>query len=177
MNHSMDSEAQASRESLAQMLWGTGIVGFFVIQMTLWSIALYITHNDPSHKVVADYDQRTVSWDEHRRQVSASRKLGWTARIDVSPDADLRGYRTLNLVVTDDQHAPVDLDKVSLKIFHRARAAESQELEMKAVGRHAWQATARMQKSGKWQFSGTATKGEQQLLIDQQQPLTFARNR
>lgn len=164
----------ASRESFAQMLWGGGIIGFFVIQMTLWGVALFITHNDPSHRVVADYNQRTASWDQHRQELLASQQLGWTATIEVAPEADLKGNRQISLVVTDDQKKSLDLDKVQLQVFHRARAAEVQTVEMKAVAPNLWQGVAKMKKSGRWQFDGLASHHQQQLIIDQEQRLNFS---
>lgn len=168
-------ESEASREAFAQMMWGSVIVGFFVVQFIMWGIALFITHNDPSYKVIANYEQRAVNWDAHRQEVLASEQLRWTADIRVSEEATLEGFRKVTVVITDRDQQPVPVDQVSLSLFHRARAAEQQDLVLESLSPTVWQGTAKMKRSGAWQFAGTADKGDQHFLIDQRQVLTLSK--
>lgn len=166
-------ESKASQEAFAQMMWGSIIVGFFVVQFIMWGIALFITHNDPSHKVIADYEQRAVNWDAHRQELLDSEQLGWTAKIEVAEEATLEGFRKVTVVITDRDQQPVAVDHLALTFFHRARAAEQQDLVLESLAPTVWQGTAKMKRSGVWQFSGTADKDDQHFIIDQRQELTF----
>lgn len=162
-----------AREALAQWLWVTGIVGFFLIQAVLWMFALVLTNNDPSHAIVADFDERASSWDDHRTAVAASDQLGWTYQIDISAQADALSQRTIDVIVRDSTQQPVELDSLSLSIFHCARVAQKKDLPMQRVAPGVWQAITKLDRAGRWQLSGSAEQGEKRLLINQRQDLTF----
>jgi len=167
------SEELRAREALAQMIWTVGIVGFFGVQAIVWAVAITLTHNDPSHAVVADLDERVDSWERRRKAQSASQQLGWQAEISVAPQADSLGQRMIEVRVLDAQGQPVELDELQLSLFHRARVAERRELDFQPLAAGHWQASALMRRSGRWRFSGQAIRDQQRLLIQEDQFLTF----
>ena len=73
--------AVEQKEKTAQFVWTGFILLFFVIQAIVWTVAISITTRDPSHAVVAGYDEKALNWDDEKALRLASANLGWQAEI------------------------------------------------------------------------------------------------
>lgn len=155
---------QPRAEVRARRRWLAFIVGIFVFQGVLWSGAIWLVSNDPSHAVVVDYDQRALAWDEHMQRVRQSSRLGWSAAFDVEG-----GQIRVRLV--DAQQNPVDDAEVRLTLFHQARAAERTTLTLFADGEGNYTAAAPVRHAGKWRFELFARRGGDEFVLDHTQTL------
>ena len=172
----MSTRTIPQNEKTAQFLWTGLILMFFLIQAIIWTFAISITSRDSSHAVVSDYDEQALNWDEVQRQRALSESLGWNSEIRVDPTGDIRGNRVVTLVLKDHDEQPVDNATVSLKAFHRGRAAEVQFVTLEPKGAGVFTTTLQIRHSGQWLFSGTAIAGENQFLFEQQLELDSNRN-
>ncbi len=157
-------ESLAQREATARLLWTGGIIGFFVIQAILWTVAITLTHQDPSHAVLEGYDQRALNWDAWQDTLRASTALGWRADLEVGPPSGVEQRRELMTRLWDRNGQPVTQAGVQLRLFHRARAGEAEVVMLREILPGEYVATFRPQQPGIWKFELTATKGENQFL-------------
>jgi nitrogen fixation protein FixH len=97
--------------------------------------------------------------------------LGWRAEISVSSDSDIYGFRNVTISLQDANQAPIEKATIELTAFHRARAAEPQAVNVSELSNGIYSAMVRVQKSGLWQFDGSATKGDDTLLINERQSI------
>ncbi|MCR9161371.1 MAG: FixH family protein [Nannocystaceae bacterium] len=146
----MSTDAQ--KETRARWFWISFILMFFAGQAVLWTFALGVVTDDPSHAVVEDYDKFATRWDETRAERSASEALGWHARLSAD-------HERIVLELTDADGEPVDA-QVQAKVFHKARAAEAQDVEFTPSGAGLSIGLANLERSGHWRVRLTATRGD-----------------
>jgi nitrogen fixation protein FixH len=156
-----------NRERSAKRMWTAFILMFFMLQATLWTVAISITSRDASHAVVAGYDEQAFHWDDVKQLRAESAALGWNAQLHIDPNGDAQGNRVITLSLQDKNKAPLRGASVGLSAFHRGRAAETQNLVLQPVGPGIYSSTVQVRNSGQWQFSGTAKSNQQQFLIEQ----------
>ena len=142
----------AHKEKRARWFWLSFILMFFVGQGVLWTYAIGIVSNDPSHAVVEDYDKFATKWDETRADKSASDALGWQAQLSAD-------HARIVVKLTDAAGAPVEAD-LQAKVFHKARAAEVQEVVFSASEPGLSIGEADLERSGHWRVRLIATRGE-----------------
>jgi nitrogen fixation protein FixH len=164
MSQSPLPEALAQREATARLLWTGGIIAFFVIQAVLWTVAITLTSQDPSHVVLEGYDQRALNWDSWQETVRASAALGWKAELQIGESANVTGQRDLTLRLVDRNGQPVSAAAIDLKLFHRARAAEAETFRLQELLPGEYVTSFRPQHAGIWKFEITATKGTDKFL-------------
>lgn len=164
------------QERTAQVLWTAFVLMFFFLQAILWTVAITMTAGDKSHTVVAGYDEQALQWDEVKQLRAASKRLGWKSDLKIDSASDIHGDRVVTLCLNDEIETPIKGAAIQVKAYHRGRAAEKQMLDLKAVAPGVYSGTVRVQNSGQWQFTGTATVGENQYLIDQRIRLKSNRN-
>ena len=140
---------------------------FFAIQGTIWTVAISATSRDASHAVVEGYDEQALSWDEVKAARQHSMELGWQTKIFVDRAGDIHGNRGLTLQVTDRNGRPVTNADLQLRAFHRAAAGVPQQIKLNEVGPGSYHSSIRIDRAGKWRFSGSATIQESTHLIDQ----------
>ena len=169
----MNTPTMEQREKLAQLRWTGVILFFFLVQAILWTGAFMVTHNDPSHAIVAHYHEQALHWDEAQAARQASSALGWKAEIKVDPTGDTWHNRAIRLKLLDRNQHPIAKADVVLQAFHRSRAAEVQTIPLTETEPGIYSGTIRVRHAGRWQFDGTATQGKQQFLIDQELRLTL----
>lgn len=157
-------ETLAQREATARMLWTGGIVAFFVIQAVLWTVAITLTSQDPSHVVFEGYDQRALNWDSWQETVRASAALGWKTELQIGNVATVMGQRDLTLRLADRDGQAISNATVELKLFHRARAAEAETLSLQEFRPGEYVTSFRPQHAGTWKFEVTATRGADKFL-------------
>jgi len=171
----MNDIALQSKEKSAQLLWMSFIVMFFVIQAIIWIVAITITSRDTSHTVVAGYDEQALNWDEVKQKRAASVALGWTADVKVDPTGDILGNRVVALVLKDRNETPIENASLQLEAYHRGRAAEVQQIQVTEVGPGVYSGEVRVRHAGLWQINGSATKGDQVYLVNQQLQLNLSK--
>jgi nitrogen fixation protein FixH len=164
MNQSIAIE---NKEKTAQLLWTGFILVFFIVQAIIWMVAISITIRDPSHAVVAGYDEKALKWDEEKALSEASAHLGWQAEILIDSSADILGNHAITVKLDDRDQSPVDDAKIELRAFHRALAGKPQQISLSEINEGVYTGQIQIRKSGLWQFEGVARKGEQTFLIDQ----------
>lgn len=157
-------ETLAQREAIARMLWTGGIIAFFAIQAVLWTVAITLTSQDPSHVVLEGYDQRSLNWDSWQETVRASAALGWKAELQIGNTADVMGQRDLTLRLADRSGQAISNAMVELKLFHRARAAEAETLSLQELLPGEYVTSFRPQHAGTWKFEVTTIRGTDQFL-------------
>jgi nitrogen fixation protein FixH len=158
------ADSFAQREAAARLLWTAGIIGFFVIQAILWTVAITLTFQDPSHAVVEGYDQRALNWDAWQNALRASEALGWSGKLEISPAPQLDGRRDLYLQLTNRDGVPLTGATATIRIFHRARASEAITVPLQEVSPGSYVAEFQAQHSGRWTLELIALKSEQRYL-------------
>ena len=156
-----------NKEKTAQLMWTGFILAFFVVQAIIWIVAISITSGDPSHAVVAGYDEKALKWDEEKALRMASSALGWQAEVVIDSTADIRGNHALTFKLVDREQLPVKTAEIELKAFHRAFAGEPQRVALSEISDGVYAGQIQIRKSGLWQFEGLARKGDDTYLIDQ----------
>lgn len=160
------------QEKTAQLVWTAFILMFFVLQAILWTFAISMTAGDSSHAVVAGYDEQALRWDEVKKLQQSSDILGWHCILNVDSSADIHENRVVTLQLLDRENGPVSNASMNVKAFHRGAAAEVQLLKFKEVASGVYSTSVRISKFGKWRFSGSATVGDSNFLIEQQTEVT-----
>lgn len=161
-------------ESLAQLRWTAFILFFFVLQAILWTVAITLTSNDPSHVVLDEYGAGPEAWKERLAMERASAELGWQANVVVSSAADIRGRRTGQLKLVDRQGQPIENGKVTIRAFHTGHAAEAQVIDASEVEPGVYEFSVVVRYFGNWRFTGdVATDGhkfvfENQVWLDRE---------
>ncbi len=163
MNHTVSS----AHEKTCQLIWTGIILSFFLIQAIIWTVALALTANDPSHAVIADYEQKALNWDQSQSERLASAALGWQADLNVDSHRDVRSYHPLELVLRDRDGRPLETAGVTLQAFHTGRAADVQRLELTPTDPGRYTGKIRVERAGYWQFNGRIEIGDQLFLLDQ----------
>lgn len=165
---------QEHKEKTAQLMWVGFILMFFLIQAVIWTIAISVTATDPSHAVVSGYDEKALLWDDEKARRVASDQLGWQAEIGVASAGDLQGFRELTVTLTDADGQPISGASLEMTSFHVARAGEPQRVGLTEDQSGVYRGHMRIRKPGWWQFSGTAVKGDDTLLVDERQSIMAA---
>lgn len=140
--------------------WVAFICSFFVAQAVLWTVALQFVSNDPSHAVVADYDERALSWDQSQARQAASDALGWSAQLEVALTTQETGLRKVRLHLLDADRRAVDAASVQVTMFHHATAARPMQVQLEPEGPGVYSADTPLARSGKWSFQVEALRGE-----------------
>lgn len=164
MNQSLTIE---HKEKTAQLLWTGFILLFFIIQAIIWIVAISITSRDPSHAVVAGYDEKALHWDDEKALRAASANLGWQAEILVDSTSDIRDNHAMTIRLQDRSKSPIEGASVVLRAFHRALAGQPQSIPLSEINAGIYAGQIQISKGGQWQFEGTVQLGEDTYVIDQ----------
>jgi len=141
-----------AQERRARRFWISFILMFFVGQGVLWTFALDKVLDDPSHAVVEQYDDYDNRWEAAQEERAINTALGWQAQLSAD-----REHMVVKL--TDALGRPVEAD-VTAKVFHKARAAEKQEVVFTATEPGLLVSELDMERSGMWRVRLTATRGD-----------------
>ncbi len=159
------------REKMAQLAWTGIILGFFLIQAIIWTIAISITANDQSHAVVAGYDEKALKWDDEKAQQQSSNHLGWATELLVDPAGDIRGIHGVTIQLKDAKQIPLSGATIEVEAFHCAKASQPQKIKFDEINDGTYAGFFQLQKAGKWQFTGTAKTAEGTYLINERHEL------
>ena len=158
-------------ERTAQFMWTVFILGFFMIQAVIWTVAITLTSGDKSHAVVASYDERALNWDEEVKRRNESEKLGWNFNLLVDPNGDIKKRHAVTLKLTDADANPVEGATLELKTFHRGQAGDPQNVSFEEIAAGTYKSQIQIDKAGLWQFEALASVGDKQFFINDQQYL------
>lgn len=161
LNQPIVPNTLAQREATARMLWTGGIIGFFLIQAILWTVAITLTSQDPSHAVLESYDQRALDWDSWQEAQRVSATLGWNSVLEVSSTEEVDGRRNLFLQLANRDGSPLTGATATLRVFHRARAGEAKMVSLEEATPGSYVGDFQAQQSGFWTLELTAFKGGQ----------------
>lgn len=152
-------KTDATKERRARRFWVSFILMFFAGQAVLWTFALDVVSNDPSHAVVEDYDSFATQWDESQAAKASSEALGWHAQLSAD-------HERIVVRLTDALGKPVQA-QVTAKLFHKARASQIREIALTPSEPGLLVGLADLERSGQWRVTLTATRGEDTFLDTQ----------
>lgn len=154
-------------ETKARWLWVSLVVGLLAFQVLACLVAALLAMSSPAVVTVPNYYEKSLQWDEHRAELAASQRLGWSATIHFSEPVDIFENRTISVRLTDAQSTVVPAETVSLKAWHHAAANQLVDVELAEVAPGFFQGKLRMKDAGWWQFELQASQGEQTFLDSQ----------
>lgn len=150
-------EKRAARR--AAWFWGTFVVCFLGMQLTIGAVAIVLATGDPSVAVVPDYYQKALDWDQEMEAKRVSDLLRWQADVQVGESLDKSGLRLISVRMTDAAGKGLDKMQGRLRLYHHARAGELQEVVLESMGSGVYQGRCVMSRDGLWevemQFEGT----------------------
>ena len=155
-------------ESLAQLRWTAFILFFFVLQAILWTVAITLTSNDPSHVVLDEYGEGPEAWKERLAMERASAELGWQANVVVSSEADIRGRRPGYLKLVDRQGQPIENGNVTIKAFHVGHASETQTLRATEIEPGVYEFSVVVHYFGNWRLTGDVKTDAHRFVFENQ---------
>ncbi len=141
-------------------LWPTIIIGGLAVHVIGLVLVVLIATRDPSFAVEPNSYQKALGWDASAARLRASQQLGWTASLQVEPNADIRGQRRLACRITDRDGIAVVGASVQLLMFHHARAADRVQVSLKPEQDGSYSATVSMKRAGLWEVRITAKRGD-----------------
>lgn len=128
------------------LILGGGLAGLGV--MTALAV------DDPSFALERDYYRKAVELDAQRAQEGRNRELGWEVYVESVPDgADnellvtlLGGQRGI------DGPELLDDARITAEVFHNARAADIQDIELAPVGEGKYRGQITNVRPGLWEL-------------------------
>ncbi len=176
VNPQQESKIELARkEKLAQFIWTGIIVGFFVIQAIMWTVAIIVTANDKSHVIIADYENSSLSWDQTQSLKRDSEALGWQASIEVEANSRPTGERKLTLRLLNAAGQPIELPEITIEVFHWAEGSLIFPVSLKSVSAGLYEGELVMRKSGYWNFSAEIFKGDDRFFFEEKRYLKFSK--
>ena len=138
-------------ERRAKRVWVSFVTLLLGLQVVIGAVAVRLATSDPSVAVVPDYHQAALNWDMVHRADGAAARQGWTIDVTLSEVADTQGRRVLQVQVTDREGRPVDGLKMTGTLYHHARAAEVQPIQLNTTAAGQYFTTPKMTRRGLWQ--------------------------
>jgi len=159
MHAELNSTEIQQKEQLARFLWVSFILLFFAIQAIIWTIAILMTSNDPSHAVVRDFDTRSALPPSRAERTGFNRALGWATSLKVRlapahPSSPGQRHAEVELSLKNKNGLPIELPCVDLSVFHCAWAANVQQIKLHPQQPGVYRGEMRVDHSGQWQFDG-----------------------
>ncbi|RMG12758.1 MAG: hypothetical protein D6731_13340 [Planctomycetota bacterium] len=152
---------RGERDPGASRRWTLAIVSLLGFGVFVHGVLLAYALSDPSAVAEPDYYAKALAWDEHLRQEAQNRALGW--RLEVSATPRPSGQR-LFVRLLDRDGRPLAGAKVHVLAFHKARRAESIEVELPEVsGGYAAELPAR--RPGLWELRFACQHGGQRFTL------------
>lgn len=139
-------------------LWPAAIIALLGVHALAMAIVVFVATRDPSFAVEPNSYRKAVLWDNAQARRQASAQLGWAALIQTSDKVDLLGRRHVTFSLTDRDGVPVVAAKVSLEVFHHARAAERVYVQLTPDASGRYSADLPMRRAGTWEFRITAER-------------------
>lgn len=135
----------------AAWFWGTFVVCFLGMQLTIGAVAIVLATGDPSVAVVPDYYQKALDWDQEMEARRVSELLRWRANIQVGDALSGGGQRLISVRMTDESGQGLDEMDGRLRLYHHARAGEVQEVVLESMGSGLYQGRCVMSRDGLWE--------------------------
>lgn len=136
-----------------------GLLGFSVVtQLTL----VIMSARDLSFAVESDYESKAANWDDHQRQESRNRQLGWTTTLTTAPSS-APGELTISLDLYDRWGKPILDARVAYEACHIARANRILRGELSHIANERYRTTLPIARSGQWEWRLTIDRGEERF--------------
>lgn len=150
-------------------VWPAIVIGLLSLQVVICTVAFFVATADPSQVVVSNYHAKALAWDEYRAEQRAVAVLGWQTGVEVSPEADMLGDRTLRFSLNDAKGEPLTGARVSVITCHFARANQLIEADLTEAAPGQYVARINMRKPGRWSLTFDVTHGENHYPITLEQ--------
>lgn len=123
MTKQMEFDELQRKNRRSAFRWGTFVVGFLILQLTLGFSAVVLSKSDPTVAVVPDYYQKSLDWDSRKALLAQSEGLNWHALLTCEEG-------TLVLRAVDDREDPIEIADVTISIYQHTRAADVRTWEI-----------------------------------------------
>lgn len=144
--------AQARRRSP----WPFAIAGLLAAHVGAMALAVHIAGGSAGDKVLPEYAERNVSWDEVRATAERSAALGWALEVTPATLCDADGGRRFTLELRDAAGDPVVGAAVRVRAYHRSVGVRH-EAAAEPVERGVYAATLPLGQPGMHELEVTAT--------------------
>jgi nitrogen fixation protein FixH len=124
-------------------------------------LVVLIATRDPSFAVEPNSYKKALGWDASAARLRASQQLGWTASLQVEPNADITGQRRVVCRITDKNGVAVVGASVQLLAFHHARAADRVQVSLKPEQDGSYSVKLPMKRAGLWECRIMAKRGDE----------------
>lgn len=114
-------------EKSSRRFWVSLILGFFMIDVVIATIAITMAIQDPSFRSIPGFSQRSVNWGERQDRQRTLERLGWTIEVD---PAHTNGSQLAIRITDQDQNLVTNAD-LNVTVFHYTRVAEQQATTLK----------------------------------------------
>lgn len=156
--------AQHNRAASKGRIWPVIICSLIGGNMTICGITAYAAFKNGGAVIEPDYDRKAQNYEQTARQLQASQRLGWTARID---PMDASGRRPIAVTLIDAAGKPIDDADVKVVLFHRAHAKDVQAMTLSPQTNGRYENIADVRLGGAWEVRLTARSGSR-YFIDKQ---------
>ncbi|HMP78413.1 MAG TPA: FixH family protein [Pirellulaceae bacterium] len=147
----------ARTEARAKLFWLGGICLIFAGQISIWLVAVVLTHRDPSYAVVPEYDWRSLHWDEYRQTMRDSAALGWDCQV-FTGELNALWEREIRITFVDRNGQPICGADVQVTMFHHATAATRLSASFLEDADGMYVARMPMRRGGWWRLEISARK-------------------
>ena len=148
-----------TRERGHRLVWLGFIVVLLVGQVLLMLVLVYLATSDASFAIEPDYYQKGLHWDAVAAQARQNARLGWSVRIELGPDENVRGERALICRLADREGQPLDEATVAVVAFSHARGSERTAVTLPWAGSGRYEAPVRFAREGLWEFRLAIQRG------------------
>ena len=139
--------------------WLGCIVALLAGQIALMLVLLYLATSDRSFSVEPDYYQKGLNWDRLAAQTRHNARLGWSVRIELGPEVNVRGERALICSLADREGRPLDGATLDVVAFSHARGSERTAVTLPWAGSGRYEAPVRFAREGLWEFRLAIQRG------------------
>jgi nitrogen fixation protein FixH len=128
-------------------------------QMVLIGTMAYVAMSDGSLAIEPDYYQRGLHWDETAAQIRRNGELGWSLRLQVGDQVNVRGERVLRCRLNDKTGRALDGATMDLVTFSHARGNQRFSATLLPMGGGEYETTLHFSHPGVWEFRLIVQRG------------------
>lgn len=164
LNTATEFSTDNDRERKARLIWATVIIGLLATQICMSLFAVFMATHTESLSIVPDYYNKAMDWDDEQNILKASEKLNWQTDIQAGPEIDIYGNRVLSIRVSDEDGKAIELDSISIDLFHHAHAGNIFQPELEKVTDGFYQTKVKLPYYGLWEIRVEADRGKNQYV-------------
>lgn len=168
MNKPAKPATCATGERGHRLFW-VGLIGALLAgQFMLMLVAVYLATTDPSFSIEPDYYHKGLRWDALAAQARRNERLGWSVRIELGPEVNVRGERMLICSLADREGRTLDGATVDVEAFPHARGNERTAITLLPAGHGRYEAPVRFARQGLWEFRLAIQRGSDTFTYTEQ---------